>query len=305
MSDARRSVRRASAAIAVAALAMSCAAGTARLSAQTTSTRSDLAKLHEVVAAERAFSKLSIDRGMKHAFLTNLSDSGVIFRPTAINAKQSWSARENPKATLSWEPERAEICFSGDLAMSMGPWKLTFPPDRKQPAAFGRFLSMWRKQADGSWKVVADIGISHEQPYRTVGSTGFSPGYLYPPPGPTKDRATLASLDRDLGNSSMQGVGRIYRQRTTDDFRLMREGYFIDERPVDAYAALDSLAGRFEYVAQGSGVSKAEDLGYSYGLATRFAPGSSTPADTTVYFHVWRRLRGGWRVAVAMLNPLK
>lgn len=292
--------------ILTAAFAMSCGAASTRLSAQpTSSVRPDQAALSAMTQAERAFAELSVRRGMKEAFLTWMSDSGVIFRPTAIHAKQAWSARESPAATLNWEPEYGEMAYSGDLGLSTGPWKMTFPPDRRQPALYGRFFSMWRRQPDGSWKVDADIGVSHEQPYRSVGATTFRAGPVHPAPGPLKQRLDLAELDRAIGRGSGRGSGHWYRRNVTEDFRLLREGYFLYDRSPDALAALDSLAGRFEFIHQGGGVSNAMDFAYTYGIAPRVPEGATTPADTTVYFHVWRRLPQGWRVSYAVLNPVR
>ncbi len=101
-------VRRTIAAVAIAAAV----AGGSQLDAQVASTRPDLAGLREVVAAERAFSKLSIDRGMKAAFLANMSDSGVIFRPTAINARASWNARERPGRPAGAEAQGVRALYA-------------------------------------------------------------------------------------------------------------------------------------------------------------------------------------------------
>lgn len=301
------SARRMGAAAALAALAISCAAAPSRLSAQASSTtRPDQARIHEMVTAERAFSKLSADRGMKAAFLAWLSDSGVIFRPTAVNGKKSWNERQNPAATLLWEPAFGEVSYAGDLGVSTGPWKLTFPPDRKQPAAHGRFLSMWRRQPDGVWKVEADIGITHpEPPYRATGATTFHAGPVHPAPGASVDRLNLAVLDRAIGLGGGRGLGKSYGKSVTQDFLLLREGSFPYDRPEDGLLAIDSLAGRFEFRTQGSGVARSADLAYSYGIAERYASGASVPTDTTVFFHVWRRVPSGWRVAIAVLNPLR
>ena len=300
-----KTARRSGAVVAIAALAVSCGAATTRLDAQPTSgTRPDQARIHEMVTAERAFSKLSADRGMKTAFLTYLADSGVIFRPTATNGKQSWNARQNPGASLTWDPALGEMSYAGDLGMSTGPWKLTFPPERKQPAVHGRFLSMWRRQPDDSWKVEADIGISHEEPYHVAGTT-FIAGPLHPAPGPAKEKLSLAALDRAIGLGGGRGLGPSYRRTATDDFKLLRDGHFMYDRAPDGLSAIDSLAGRYEFVNQGSGVAKSEDLAYSYGILERFESGSTTAADSTVYFHVWRRIPSGWRVSMAVLNPLR
>lgn len=299
-----RLVPRASRAAAIVAILLVVAA--ARVGAQpAASTRADQARLHEVVTAERAFAKLSMDRGMKAAFLAYLADSGVIFRPTAVNGKQAWTASENPKSSLFWEPAYAEVAFSGDLAVSTGPWRMTFPPGEKRAALHGRFLSMWRREEGGSWKVEADIGIGHEAPWRPIGATTLSAGPVHEAPGPLRDRRTPGDLDTAIGLASANGIGRAYRQMVTGDFRLLRDGRLPDDRPADALAALDSLAGRFEFLPERWGAARAQDLAYSYGLVRRSLPDPAASPDTSVYFHVWRRNPAGWRVAIAVLNPLR
>lgn len=296
--------RRAAAAGIVAALAVGGASVPPRLGAQPTpTTRPDTQALQEVTSAERAFSRLSTDRGMRPAFLANLSDSGVVFRPLPVNGKQWWTARANPKATLKWEPERAEVSFGKDFAVSTGPWILTSPPDQKAPPRYGRFLSIWRRQADGSWKVDADVGITHEAPYRGVGNTTFRAGPVRPAPGPNPTRLNLSALDDQI--RSPRGVGDAYNRRGADDFLLLRDGYFPYDRPSDAIAALDSLKGRVEATTLGGGAARTEDMAYTYGTLVRFAADMRTPVDTTAYFHVWRRMPGAWKVAIAVHNPVR
>ena len=33
-----------------------------------------------------------------------------------------------------------------------------------KPAAFGNFMTVWKKQTDGSWKFALDLGISNPEP---------------------------------------------------------------------------------------------------------------------------------------------
>jgi ketosteroid isomerase-like protein len=57
-----------------------------------------------------------------------------------------------PKPPFSWKPEVIEVAVSGNLAFSSGP---VYGADGKQ---FGVFNSIWRREADGTWKVVFDKG---------------------------------------------------------------------------------------------------------------------------------------------------
>jgi len=49
--------------------------------------------LESLIRSELAFSKASVEKGMREAFLTFLDDDGIVFRPHATNGKQLWRAR--------------------------------------------------------------------------------------------------------------------------------------------------------------------------------------------------------------------
>lgn len=56
------------------------------------------------------------------------------------------------QAPFAWKPEIVEVLASGQLAYSEGPVSL---PDGKVVA---RYFSTWRRNPDGSWKIVLDNG---------------------------------------------------------------------------------------------------------------------------------------------------
>src|SRR5687767_1574658 len=86
-----------------------------------------------VAEAERAFAALSLASNMKEAFVEWLADDGIVFRPLPVVGKPIWQARPAPTATLAWEPEYAEIAYSGDLGWDYGPSEIRFPADANQP----------------------------------------------------------------------------------------------------------------------------------------------------------------------------
>ena len=60
---------------------------------------------------------------------------------------------------LTWKPTKAEILGKGDLGYTVGSWELRAEPAGAQAAVTrGNYLSVWRKQADGAWRVVFDTG---------------------------------------------------------------------------------------------------------------------------------------------------
>lgn len=114
----------------------------------------------QVRKAELAFAKTMADRDYR-AFTTFLATDAVFSNgakgqtalrgPAAIGA--AWKRFfDGPKAPFSWVPETVEVLESGTLALSSGP--VTDAAGKRT----GTFNSIWRREPNGSWKVVIDHG---------------------------------------------------------------------------------------------------------------------------------------------------
>jgi ketosteroid isomerase-like protein len=96
------------------------------------------------------------------------SDDAVILPPNDKKATGKDDVRRYigqllmlPGLNLSWEPSKVEVARSGDLAYTQGTYRMAFPDPHGKPATDqGKTLEVWRKQADGSWKCVADMWSS-------------------------------------------------------------------------------------------------------------------------------------------------
>ncbi|MDQ3908756.1 MAG: DUF4440 domain-containing protein [Acidobacteriota bacterium] len=63
-----------------------------------------------------------------------------------------------PNLQISWHPAKAEVARSGELGYTSGAYQMTFnDPSGKQVNDRGKYVTIWKKQADGSWKVMYDI----------------------------------------------------------------------------------------------------------------------------------------------------
>ena len=66
---------------------------------------------------------------------------------------------DDPGYSLRWEPLRADIAASGDLGWTTGTYVSEMTDEGGNVRrGQGRYVTIWRKQADGSWKVVMDLG---------------------------------------------------------------------------------------------------------------------------------------------------
>ena len=110
-----------------------------------------------VVATEKAFARTMADRDFQ-AFSAFLSDEAIFMSgPAPLRGKQNvadvWKQYfDTPEAPFSWEPKRVVVLDSEGLAFSTGP---VWDPDGNE---VGIFSSVWRREADGVWRIVFDKG---------------------------------------------------------------------------------------------------------------------------------------------------
>jgi ketosteroid isomerase-like protein len=110
-----------------------------------------------VRAREAAFAKTMADRDLD-AFASFVSEEAVFVSGAGpLRGRQAvvdgWKRYfEGPKAPFSWAPDRVEVIRSGALALSSGP---VMGPDGQR---VGTFVSTWRREKDGEWRIVLDIG---------------------------------------------------------------------------------------------------------------------------------------------------
>ena len=115
--------------------------------------------IHEILNADISFSDMSRQIGMKKAFLQYIDNEGVLLRPghlplAGAEAIDFLSQLSDTAYTLSWQPMKAEISKSGDLGFTYGVYTLSI----KDSVYKGTYVSIWKKQNDGSWKFVLDSG---------------------------------------------------------------------------------------------------------------------------------------------------
>jgi ketosteroid isomerase-like protein len=95
----------------------------------------------------------------RKAFIAYSADDPVLIRPGSMPLLgRSAFVEAFSKLTgsaLSWEPLRAEIAASQDLGYTFGRYTLREGSEIK---AHGVYVSIWKKQQDGSWKFVLDGG---------------------------------------------------------------------------------------------------------------------------------------------------
>ena len=93
------------------------------------------------------------------------SEEAIVMPPNASAATTKESIRSawkemltTPGAAISWKATKVEVAKSGDLAYVSGTYEETMTNASGKPVKdHGKYVEVWKKQADGTWKVVADI----------------------------------------------------------------------------------------------------------------------------------------------------
>jgi ketosteroid isomerase-like protein len=116
-----------------------------------------------IVEQERAFSAASVAKSTRDAFMEFLADDSLLFRPGPVPGKMFIRNRPAPPGKLVWAPTFADAASSEDIGYTTGPYEFRKAEMTETPQSWGHYVSIWRKQRDGSWKVEVELGVSHEK----------------------------------------------------------------------------------------------------------------------------------------------
>jgi ketosteroid isomerase-like protein len=260
--------------------------------------------LHDMVKTEQAFSKMAEEKNTRDAFLAFIADDGLLFRPGAVNGKK-WMLehpapppKDDKKPLLAWQPAYAGMAASGDMGFTTGPWEAKADIKDEKPGAYGHFMTVWKKQADGSWKFVVDLGISHPQ--------SGGPQTAWTPPVTSKKetfkrvdvtnaRKSLLDRDQAYAIAATLGVAEAFRDFASPDVRLYRANnlpYLGRDASVEALA---KTTGEVKWQVIAADVSQAGDLGYTHGT---YEAGNERGS----YVRIWKKENGQWRIIMDVTN---
>ena len=120
--------------------------------------------------ADRAFNNATAER-RTDGWMEFTAEDGAVIRSSGTITGRAAIRDEMSKSfadtafSLRWEPLHADVGAGRDLGYTDGRYEARFR-DAKGNAAMrtGRYLTIWKKQPDGSWKFVRDIGVQDLPP---------------------------------------------------------------------------------------------------------------------------------------------
>ena len=261
--------------------------------------------LTQMVEAERAFAARALVIGWKQAFLEYFAPDAVGFDEGKVGLARDQIVKNPdppPDLQLMWEPRFGDVSGSGELGFLTGPVQNVRASRDGGKPRYSNYASIWKRQRDGSFKVVMDVGIN------TPGPVSFAPGFTRVP---QKNRFTgdyddttppLGTADSLLNAELRRSPARAYRPNLAVFARLHRPNAMPivgDARILQwlaTQAAFTTADTRFAEAARSG------DLGYTWGTYTRKSARGAN--ETGFYVRVWMRERNGqWKLALDVLQP--
>lgn len=256
-----------------------------------------------MVAAERKFYQTGQEKGTRAAFLAFLADDGIVFHPGPLNGRQVWQERPETGFDLIWEPIFASMARSADFGYTTGPVKWKPSKQDPKPTGYGQFISIWKKQKDGSWKVALDLGIENPEPTRSADSlrTSLPNDYSGTKIDLDARRTTLDEARRKLAGAAKTDFTDAVTSVADEAIRLYRNGSFP---AVGMNAVKTLLAGtpnQASFESLGGDMSSSGDLAYSYG---KYSTTHKSEKESGHFLQIWRTDKdGAWRLVLEWEQP--
>ncbi|RIW15767.1 hypothetical protein D0X99_10105 [Algoriphagus lacus] len=117
-----------------------------------------------LLEADRSFSKMGREKGLKAAFLHFADPEAILLRDGSepirgLEAIGKSFGPEVPGFVLAWEPEFARVAESGELGYTLGHFQAL--DSEGKILNKGSYTSVWRKNSKGEWKWLIDVGVNY------------------------------------------------------------------------------------------------------------------------------------------------
>ena len=262
--------------------------------------------LQAMADTERDFAKTAKTKGIRDSFLDFFAEDSIAFTPDPTSARERLLKQTPTPFSLNellWEPRTGDVAASGEIGWLTGPSTFIDHSAPDVTPRYGNYLSVWRKQADGRWRVFIDVGTGLRA------EATFAPGFTRMPfgarytgkDGKAAGEKSLLEADRGLNARAAQdGAARAYADQVVSGTRLHRPGGPPAIGPQAIASWLEANAGGLTATSTAAESSAAGDLGYSYGKYDLKTP----RVESGAYIRVWTRdASGRWFVVADVVQP--
>ncbi|MGZ3872392.1 MAG: hypothetical protein ACXVJD_05720 [Mucilaginibacter sp.] len=261
--------------------------------------------VNKVIDAEKNFNKLIERKGIKGGFLAVADPEGIVFKPDAVNITEFYTNIDRQAGSLSWQPNIARISVNGDLAFTAGPYVYQNGKSDTDKV-YGDYVSLWRADAEGKFRLLVDLGIQHPEPDKEA-LTDFR--------NPESDKRVAPSKDPFNGKKVILATDELFNHSlsistlgTYKEF-LSLEGhfYFPGFEPMTGQDRvmkfIDNEGISISAQTVNAGRSTSNDLAYTYGKA-RIQKGSIV--SNYNYVRIWEQDKNHrWNVLLEAFSAIE
>lgn len=260
--------------------------------------------IRAIVGGERRFYEMGQAAGTRAAFLHFLAEDSIVFQPGPTNGRKTWNARPDGGLWLTWQPIFAAMSASADLGYTTGPAEFRKNKEDETPFGHGQYISIWRRQKDGAWKIALDVGHHNPRPPQPPGEPELS--YNGEGADVQTDTAAahkrLAEAQRKFAALARVDSTGAIADAAREDIRVHREAMFPGLGKEALGLMLSVRRGKLTLTQTGKGMSTAGDLAYVYGKYVLSRPQTDEQGH---YVQIWRAdASGAWRLALDFQVPL-
>jgi ketosteroid isomerase-like protein len=119
------------------------------------------AAAERLLQVDKEFAQASEAKGAQEAFALFLAEDAMQLPGGAqpVFGRKAIVESMGSGYVLKWEPKKAEVAKSGELGWTWGTFELHMKDGEGKPVVrYGKYVNVWRKQKDGKWKVIVDLG---------------------------------------------------------------------------------------------------------------------------------------------------
>lgn len=253
------------------------------------------AQVGEIVAAEKAFAQTSVDQNTRAAFLEFFTDSTLAFNGGQPSyGRKDWEKRPAGNGYLFWWPVYADVSASGDFGFTTGP--AVFGPSKVTKEVKGGiyYSSVWKKNADGQWKVLADMGSAV---YDTSQRAETFHTTKNPSKASDKKLNSLSGIDRGYNKKLNRNSVSFDASRFSDEGRIHRRSHPPITSGIKTFNETETRYNSFEHV--GGEIASSNDMAFTYGVVQATVLKATVPS---CYMRVWKLENGEWKIVLDVIG---
>jgi ketosteroid isomerase-like protein len=260
--------------------------------------------LRQLVETEREFAARAQQVNARQAFVEYFVADAILFTPFATPAFPGLREGEDWGVNIQWRPSAAGISGAGDLGYTTGPAEYRKEPSGP-PLRYGHYTSVWQRQPDGRYRVLADVGIHHPQPPERIDDWSPRTAPADAAPLTAGELATAAAelraLDARVGHAAADSTAVAFAGTLAEDARMHLGGRVPALGRPASLTLIEAAGQTLEWSPEGVAVATSGDFGFAYGRG-RWRRAQLQETGELSYLNLWQKRGGEWKLIVHVSN---